>query len=161
MGIMALTGLMLGTISYETMEDYHTSTQSVAGLYAFNDALDEWETVLEDYVVNSTEIARQACLDAWIEVGTRLDMVDMREAEAFQLAEENLSAVYSHTDEEMRRLLLAENGAARTEAYAQLVRGRRGCASSRTSFCGSTRTTPCGSIRTSCPSTCSPSSSLC
>ena len=60
MGIMALTGLMLGTISYETMQDYHTSTQSVAGLYTFNDALDEWETVLEDYVVNSTEIARQA-----------------------------------------------------------------------------------------------------
>ena len=45
MGIMALTGLMLGTISYETMQDYHTSTQSVAGLYTFNDALDEWETV--------------------------------------------------------------------------------------------------------------------
>ena len=77
MGIMALTGLMLGTISYETMQDYHTSTQSVAGLYTFNDALDEWETVLEDYVVNSTEIARQACLDAWDEVGMRLDMVDM------------------------------------------------------------------------------------
>ena len=125
MGIMALTGLMLGTISYETMEDYHTSTQSVAGLYAFNDALDEWETVLEDYVVNSTEIARQACLDAWIEVGTRLDMVDMREAEAFQLAEENLSAVYSHTDEEMRRLL-TEDGTARAGSYAQLIQGKEG-----------------------------------
>ena len=125
MGIMALTGLMLGTISYETMEDYHTSTQSVAGLYAFNDALDEWETVLEDYVVNSTEIARQACLDAWIEVGTRLDMVDMREAGAFQLAEENLSAVYSHTDEEMRRLL-TEDGTARAGSYAQLIQGKEG-----------------------------------
>ena len=126
MGIMALTGLMLGTISYETMQDYHTSTQSVAGLYTFNDALDEWETVLEDYVVNSTEIARQACLDAWDEVGMRLDMVDMGEAEAFRLAEENLSAVYGHIDEEMDRLLLAESGAARTEVYAQMVQGKEG-----------------------------------
>lgn len=126
MGIMALTGLMLGTISYETMQDYHTSTQSVAGLYTFNDALDEWETVLEDYVVNSTEIARQGCLDAWDEVGMRLDMVDMGEAEAFRLAEENLSAVYGHIDEEMDRLLLAESGAARTEVYAQMVQGKEG-----------------------------------
>ena len=70
MGIMALTGLMLGTTSYETMQDYHTSTPNPwPASTHFNDALDEWETVLEDYVVNSTEIARQACLDAWDEGG--------------------------------------------------------------------------------------------
>ena len=48
------------------------------------------------------------------------------EAEAFRLAEENLSAVYGHIDEEMDRLLLAESGAARTEVYAQMVQGKEG-----------------------------------
>lgn len=126
MVIMILTGLMLGTISYETMQDYHTSTQTVSNIYTLNDALDEWEVALEDYVLNTTDISRQICLDRWKKIGTLLDDFYVSNQESAQLALDNLQAVYTYTGAEMERLLTATENVDRTVSYTTLVQQKEG-----------------------------------
>lgn len=126
MAIMILTGLMLGTISYETMQDFHMSTQTVSNIYTLNDALDEWEAALEEYVLNTTEISRQACLDCWEKIGTLLDDFYAYGQESAELALDNLHAVYGCTGTEMGRLLAASGPTDRAASYTALVQQKEG-----------------------------------
>ena len=126
MVIMILTGLMLGTISYETMQDYHTSTQTVSNIYTLNDALDEWEAALEDYVLNTTDISRQICLDRWKKIGTLLGDFYVGDQESAQLALDDLQAVYAYTGAEMERLLTTSKNFDRLASYTTLVQQKEG-----------------------------------
>ena len=61
MVVMILSGMMLGTVLYETMGDYQATMQTVAGIYELDDTLEAWDAAMEEYILNASAHGQQSC----------------------------------------------------------------------------------------------------
>lgn len=120
MGVMALSGLMLAVVSYETTQDYQAAMQTVSDIYTLNNSLDAWDAMMEEYVLNSSEPARQECEERWQDIGEALERFYAENRESSALALANLRAIYRRTGPEVEDMLSAGGNAERAEHYAVL-----------------------------------------
>lgn len=120
MAIMVLSGVMLGTVLYETMQDYQATMQTVADLYELDDTLEAWDAAMEEYILNAADHGRQNCEEQWQELGRRLRMFYPGEQESSVLALANIRSIYQYTQTEMADMLAANSDGERATCYAVL-----------------------------------------
>lgn len=126
MAVLILSGAILGTVSYETTQDYHASMQTVSDIYALNNALEVWDAVMEKYILNATELEREECEIQWEAIGQLLNGLYTGGQESNSLALANIRSIYEYTRADMKDMLAADSNAERMDCYAALSARKTG-----------------------------------
>lgn len=120
MVVMILSGMMLGTVLYETMGDYQATMQTVADIYELDDTLEAWDAAMEEYILNASAHGQQSCEERWKELDRQLRTFYPGELEGSTLALANIRSIYQHTQAEMTDMLTAGSDSERATYYTVL-----------------------------------------
>lgn len=120
MAVMILSGVILGTVLYETMQDYQSTMQTVADIYELDDTLEAWDAAMEEYILNAAAHEWQSCEEQWKALGRQLRAFHSGKEETSALALANIRSIYQHTQAEMEKMPTAGSDSERAACYAVL-----------------------------------------